>query len=67
MAKIVHSAADADALASLADTAACLELPCHSVNDAGRTEVAAGSLTVIAIGPAPAATVDVVTGHLSLL
>ena len=39
----------------------------HCVADAGRTEVAPGTETVGCIGPAPVQSVDVVTGHLSLL
>jgi PTH2 family peptidyl-tRNA hydrolase len=37
------------------------------VEDAGRTQVAAGSCTVIAIGPAPESAVNTVTGALRLL
>jgi PTH2 family peptidyl-tRNA hydrolase len=39
----------------------------HIVADAGRTQVAAGSQTVLAIGPASVAEVDVVTRSLKLL
>lgn len=35
--------------------------------DAGRTQIAAGSRTVLAIGPAPVKEVDHITGHLKLL
>ncbi|KAI9345597.1 peptidyl-tRNA hydrolase PTH2-domain-containing protein [Obelidium mucronatum] len=42
-------------------------LPVHMIRDAGRTEVEAGSATVLAIGPAPVASIDVVTRSLSLL
>eukprot|EP01065_Artemidia_motanka_P040441 TRINITY_DN5078_c0_g1_i1.p1 TRINITY_DN5078_c0_g1~~TRINITY_DN5078_c0_g1_i1.p1 ORF type:complete len:241 (+),score=51.73 TRINITY_DN5078_c0_g1_i1:53-724(+) len=42
-------------------------LPCSVIRDAGRTQIAAGSLTVAAVGPAPAAAVDCVTGRLKLL
>lgn len=34
---------------------------------AGRTQVAPGSRTVLAIGPAPKSAIDKVTGHLRLL
>ncbi|EOD35428.1 hypothetical protein EMIHUDRAFT_201520 [Emiliania huxleyi CCMP1516] len=42
-------------------------LPTERVADAGRTEVAAGSVTVGTIGPANNSEIDVVTGGLSLL
>ncbi|KAJ3252144.1 hypothetical protein HDU77_005297 [Chytriomyces hyalinus] len=42
-------------------------LPVYKVHDAGRTEVASGSLTVLAVGPAPNSEMDVVTRSLSLL
>lgn len=37
------------------------------IHDAGRTQIAAGSATVLAIGPALAADIDEITGHLKLL
>jgi len=39
----------------------------HAVADAGRTQIAAGSITVLACGPAPAMVLDAVTGRLRLL
>ena len=36
------------------------------ISDAGRTQIAAGSRTVIGIGPGPASLIDEVTGHLKL-
>lgn len=36
------------------------------VQDAGHTQIPAGSKTVCAIGPGPAKLVDQVTGHLKL-
>lgn len=38
-----------------------------SIRDAGRTQVAAGSKTVLGIGPGPVKIVDQITGHLKLL
>lgn len=38
----------------------------ESIQDAGRTQIAAGSRTVLGIGPAPIALVDEVTKHLKL-
>ncbi|KAL3699427.1 hypothetical protein R1sor_017449 [Riccia sorocarpa] len=42
-------------------------LPCFVVADAGRTQVAAGSQTVLAIGPGVKSHVDTITRHLRLL
>eukprot|EP00455_Lapot_gusevi_P015643 TRINITY_DN1792_c0_g1_i1.p1 TRINITY_DN1792_c0_g1~~TRINITY_DN1792_c0_g1_i1.p1 ORF type:complete len:200 (-),score=43.65 TRINITY_DN1792_c0_g1_i1:58-657(-) len=39
----------------------------YIVMDAGRTQIAAGSKTVLAIGPGKISQVDAVTGHLKLL
>ena len=41
-------------------------LVAESIFDAGRTQVAAGTRTVCAIGPGPAKLIDTVTGHLKL-
>jgi PTH2 family peptidyl-tRNA hydrolase len=60
----VPSDADLDALEAKAREAG---LPTYVVHDAGRTQIAAGSRTVLAVGPAPKSRVDAVTGHLSLL
>lgn len=39
----------------------------YLVEDAGRTQIAAGSKTVLAIGPAPVSALDRITSHLKLL
>ena len=39
----------------------------YIVHDAGRTQIAAGSQTVLAIGPAPKSEIDQITGHLPLM
>ncbi|KAL2609615.1 hypothetical protein R1flu_028188 [Riccia fluitans] len=44
-----------------------VNLPCFVVADAGRTQVAAGSQTVLAIGPGVKSHVDTITRHLRLL
>jgi PTH2 family peptidyl-tRNA hydrolase len=41
-------------------------LPCYLVEDAGRTQIAAGSRTVLGIGPAPVSVFEGVTDHLKL-
>uniref|UniRef100_A0A7S1XF27 peptidyl-tRNA hydrolase n=1 Tax=Compsopogon caeruleus TaxID=31354 RepID=A0A7S1XF27_9RHOD len=60
----IKSAAEA---VTLERKARALQLPTYMVYDAGRTQIAAGSLTVLAIGPADVETIDQVTGHLKLL
>ncbi|AAZ12616.1 hypothetical protein, conserved [Trypanosoma brucei brucei TREU927] len=42
-------------------------IPHAVIRDAGRTQIAAGSKTVLAVGPAPDSLVDRVTGHFKLL
>lgn len=54
-------------MAGLAAKAQAAGLLSYIVHDAGRTQIAAGSQTVLAIGPAPKSAVDAITGHLSLL
>jgi PTH2 family peptidyl-tRNA hydrolase len=44
-----------------------LGLAAHIIHDAGRTQIASGSATVLGIGPAPKSVIDQVTGHLKLL
>lgn len=56
-----------EALIKLRQKARELYLPNYLVMDAGRTQIAAGSLTVLAIGPGPIDLVNQVTGGLSLL
>jgi peptidyl-tRNA hydrolase, PTH2 family len=53
--------------AQLAAKAAAAGLCSYIVHDQGRTQIPAGSQTVLAIGPAPKSAIDQVTGHLSLL
>ncbi len=43
------------------------DLVAADVYDAGRTEVASGTRTVAAFGPAPCTVLDVVTGALKLM
>lgn len=49
------------------EVAAKLGLPTCHVRDAGRTQIAAGSMTVVAVGPGPAVLIDQITGHLKLM
>lgn len=65
--KVVVSASGLSELNRLAQAAGAAGLPYYVVCDAGRTEVAAGSSTVLAIGPALDGEVNPVTGELRLL
>lgn len=47
--------------------ARALGIPAEVIADAGRTQIASGSRTVLGVGPAPRSAVDAVTGHLKLL
>jgi peptidyl-tRNA hydrolase len=44
-----------------------LGLCARIIHDAGRTQIASGSATVLGIGPAPKSMVDQITGGLKLL
>lgn len=54
-------------LLQLQQQATALDLVSYLVQDAGRTQVAEGAETVLAIGPAPIADIDSICGHLKLL
>jgi PTH2 family peptidyl-tRNA hydrolase len=58
---------DSEALSSMMDAAKRAHLPVCSIRDAGRTQIPAGSLTVVAIGPAGEDEIDAITGELKLL
>ncbi|EKD12774.1 uncharacterized protein L3040_006927 [Drepanopeziza brunnea f. sp. 'multigermtubi'] len=66
-AKIALQAKDEDELDMLQATAISLGLVAEVIADAGRTQIASGSHTVLGIGPAPKSVVDQITGHLKLL
>jgi len=42
-------------------------IPCYLVEDAGRTQIAAGSRTVLGLGPAPVRVFEGLTSHLKLM
>lgn len=67
MTKIVLACESAPALMELRDQALAAALPVFIVEDAGRTVVAAGTVTCIGIGPAADQAVAAVTGALRLL
>lgn len=66
-AKIVVQVSGTHALTALEQKAARAGITTYRVCDAGRTQVQAGTATVLACGPAPAAALSGVTGPLRLL
>ena len=42
-------------------------IPVYLVEDAGRTQIAAGSQTVLGLGPAPVRVFEDITSHLKLM
>ncbi|KAJ7997111.1 hypothetical protein DPEC_G00225550 [Dallia pectoralis] len=64
--KVVVKAPDEDCLLELLTHAKDVGLPVSLIQDAGRTQIAPGSRTVLGIGPGPADLIDKVTGHLKL-
>lgn len=61
--KIILRGKDADYLQALLAKANAEQLPTYLVTDEGRTEIAPGSVTALAIGPGE---IDSITGHLPL-
>lgn len=66
-AKIAVQVKSEDELKSLRAAARASGVTAEVIADAGRTQIDAGSLTVLGVGPAPKSLVDKVTGHLKLL
>ncbi|CAH2222152.1 peptidyl-tRNA hydrolase 2, mitochondrial [Pelobates cultripes] len=64
--KVVVRAPDEEGLIELLTQAKELGLTISLIQDAGRTQIAPGSRTVLGVGPGPADLVDKVTGHLKL-
>ncbi|XP_071383922.1 peptidyl-tRNA hydrolase 2, mitochondrial [Centroberyx affinis] len=64
--KVVVKAPDEESLIDLLSHAKEVGLPVSLIQDAGRTQIAPGSRTVLGVGPGPADLVDRVTGHLKL-
>jgi PTH2 family peptidyl-tRNA hydrolase len=65
--KVVLSVSDGERLREVAAAADEAGLPVHVIRDAGRTQLAPGTPTCCAVGPAENTRVDSVTGGLSLL
>eukprot|EP01137_Pigoraptor_chileana_P026158 Opistho-2@96694 len=64
--KIVLKGDNDKQLMELRRAAMEIGLSAHVIRDAGRTQIAPNSKTVLAVGPGPGAMVDRVTGHLKL-
>ena len=65
--KVALQAKSEEELETLQAQALSLGLCARIIHDAGRTQIATGSATVLGIGPAPKDVVNQVTGHLKLL
>ncbi|KAF4931766.1 Peptidyl-tRNA hydrolase 2 [Colletotrichum viniferum] len=66
-AKIAVQIKDQNEMLELMGKARSLGITAEVIADAGRTQIEAGSLTVLGVGPAPKGLVDQVTSHLKLL
>jgi PTH2 family peptidyl-tRNA hydrolase len=65
--KVVVKVAGLKELMEIYQQAKDYKLPCSLINDAGKTELPAGTTTAAGIGPAAAREIDRVTGHLKML
>jgi PTH2 family peptidyl-tRNA hydrolase len=65
-AKVALKTDSMEAVTDMKAKAQRLGLVACEVQDAGRTQVEAGSVTVLGVGPGPSELVDKVTGHLKL-
>lgn len=65
--KVVLKASSEQELSDLLKTARKNGIYATHIRDAGRTQIAAGSMTVGVIGPANEDEIDTVSGHLKLL
>ncbi|KAI8143113.1 peptidyl-tRNA hydrolase PTH2-domain-containing protein [Fennellomyces sp. T-0311] len=66
-AKVALKIDSEEKLLELQAIALSMNLTAQSICDAGRTQIAAGSRTVLGIGPGPVELINSVTGHLKLL
>lgn len=64
--KVVVKTESEDSILQLSREASKVGLNACLISDAGRTQIAPGSKTVLGVGPGPANLVDQVTGHLKL-
>eukprot|EP00527_Entomoneis_sp_CCMP2396_P006653 CAMPEP_0198145414 /NCGR_PEP_ID=MMETSP1443-20131203/23313_1 /TAXON_ID=186043 /ORGANISM="Entomoneis sp., Strain CCMP2396" /LENGTH=187 /DNA_ID=CAMNT_0043809057 /DNA_START=36 /DNA_END=599 /DNA_ORIENTATION=+ len=66
-AKIAVKCPTEDEMHLIAAKAMSMGIPVYLVEDAGRTQIAAGSQTVLGLGPAPVAVFEGVSNHLKLM
>jgi PTH2 family peptidyl-tRNA hydrolase len=66
-AKVALQVKSEDEMMELMGKALSLGIVAEVIADAGRTQIASGSHTVLGVGPAPKSVIDLVTGHLKLL
>ncbi|XP_066966462.1 peptidyl-tRNA hydrolase 2, mitochondrial-like isoform X1 [Macrobrachium rosenbergii] len=64
--KVVLKIDDEESMLDLASLAREVGLTVSLIQDAGRTQIAPGSRTVLGVGPGPVDLVDQITGHLKL-
>lgn len=65
--KVVLRVTSAGQLLDIAQQAGAADLPVELIYDAGRTQLAPGTATCCAVGPAEASRIDAITSELSLL
>jgi len=66
-AKIVLKVPNLEEMEEIARRAGEMGIPTALIADAGRTQIAPGSKTVLGLGPAPESMFEDLTGHLKLL
>lgn len=66
-AKVALQVRSVEELEELLASARSLGVTAETIQDAGRTQIDPGSVTVLGVGPAPKSVVDKVTGGLKLL
>lgn len=66
-AKVALKVGGEEELVQVFERASAAGLPCAIVRDAGRTQIPAGTLTAVGIGPAEGDRIDAVVGELKLL
>jgi len=66
-AKVAVQCKNEEELLTLQAQALSLGLCARIIHDAGRTQIASGTATVLGVGPGPKSVVDMVTGGLKLL